>query len=194
LRFHVIWPFAGGWSLTFGRRRAVGIKAPRLMHPDNVRPEETIYIQNRTIAEKAETVTCHELVHAFSVHLRLPGWLNEGLATLAMDTYLGRQLVREDTLKELSNAPNYIPRGSERLRIENPRVLLYQYICGYWQTRYIEESRPGLLRDLFARRPGRKEMEDAIAASYGKEPDVFWKEITGEVTAWFGKNEPGSKK
>ncbi len=188
LRFHVIWPYAGGWFLSYGRRRVVGIKPPHLMQSANVHMGDQFYVPIRSLNEKVETVTCHELAHAFSSHLKLPGWLREGMATLAMDYYLGRPVVREDTLEALSEtSSNYIPQGPGKPTIENPKALLFQYICGYWQTRYIEESRPGLLRSLFAKKLPRNELENEIALGFGKEPGQFWKEINREVRDWFGE-------
>ena len=148
-----IWTHAGGWAIQYGRRRVVGVKPPQLMQIANRSLGEQIFLQDRDISEKAQTVTCHELVHAFTFHLKLPTWLHEGLATLAMEHYLDRRIVREDTLEKLTgNLQASHPSGSVKLGVDKPQALILQYVRGYWLTRYIEETKPELLKALLSKR------------------------------------------
>jgi hypothetical protein len=173
-----IWPYAGGWSLQFGRRRAVGVKPMRLIQVANRRLGEQIFTRDRDLSETVQTVTCHELVHAFTFHLKLPTWLQEGLATLAMEHYLDRRIVREETLENLSH-PSLTPTSSatEKLRVDDPQALISQYVRGYWLTRYIEETRPELLKDLLSKRHRQKVFEEMVASVFGKDQKNFWKYI-----------------
>jgi hypothetical protein len=170
-----IWPYAGGWSLPFGRRRAVGVKPMRLIQTANRGLGEQIFTKNRDLSETVQTVTCHELVHAFTFHLRLPTWLNEGLATLAMEHYLDRRIVREETLENLLHA-SLTPTSSatEKLRMDDPQALISQYVRSYWLTRYIEETRPELLKDLLSMRYKKKELEDKVVSAFGKDQKNIW--------------------
>jgi hypothetical protein len=177
-----IWPYAGGWSLQFGQRRVVGVKPLRLIQMANRRLGEQIFTQKRDLSETVQTVTCHELVHAFTFHLRLPIWLHEGLATLAMEHYLDRRIVRVETLENLRGltlTPN--SSATEKLRVDDPQALISQYVRGYWLTRYIEETRPELLKDLLSERYKQKEFEEMVDSAFGKDQENFWKYIDEEL-------------
>jgi len=52
------WPFAGGWAQRYGKRRAVGIKPPRLIQQADRAMGELIFIQEADISEKMQHVTC----------------------------------------------------------------------------------------------------------------------------------------
>jgi hypothetical protein len=176
-----IWPYAGGWSLPFGRRRAVGVKPPRLIQMANRGLGEQIFTQKRDLSETVQTITCHELVHAFTFHLRLPAWLHEGLATLAMEHYLDRRIVREETLENLLHqAPADRRNRAKKLRVDEPQALVTLYVCGYWLTRYIEETRPELLKDLLSKRYKNKEFEEKVASAFGREQKNIWKIVYEE--------------
>lgn len=63
--------------------------------------------------------------------------------------------------------------------------MVYLYARGYWLTRYVEETQPGLLKDLLSRRRGHTELESEIAAAYRQECEAFWREIDGTLVAHF---------
>jgi len=183
-RASTIWPYAGGWALVFGRRRVVGVKPPRLLQTSNTNIGEQIFVAGLDPSDKVQSITCHELTHAFTFHLKLPTWLNEGLATLAMEHYLDRRIVREENLETLAAHP---PARSGRgiPRVDNPQALITVYARGYWLTRFIEETRPELLRDLLSKRRGQKELEEKVASAFGKDRESFWKEIDGDLRSRF---------
>lgn len=183
-RARAIWPYSGGWTVSFGKRRAVGIKPPRLIQSGNRSIGDSVFTRDRDLTEIVQTITCHELVHAFTGHLRLPAWLHEGLATLAMEDYLGRRIVRNDTLASLTGAP-YTGRPNDRMAAGQPQQLVVQFARGYWLTRYIDETRPDLLRTLLAERCRRDDLDEMLAAAYGKNRQAFWQQIDGEVIAYF---------
>ena len=68
--------------------------------------------------------------------------------------------------------------------------MVYLYVRGYWLTRYIEETRPELLKSLLARRYSHNELEGKIAAAYAMERQRFWGEIDGTLAAHFKQKEP----
>lgn len=79
----------------------------------------------------------------------MTSWLHEGLATLAMEHYLDRRIVRVETLENLLRlSPTHNGGGMEKLRVDDPQALISQYVRGYWLTRYIEETRPELLPEF----------------------------------------------
>ena len=175
------WPHAGGWFLPFGRRRAVGVKPPRLIQMANRGLGEQIFTQKRDLSETVQTITCHELVHAFTFHLRLSAWLYEGLATLAMEHYLDRRIVRKETLENLLHQVTADRRNrAKKLRVDEPQALVTLYVCGYWLTRYIEETRPELLKDLLLKRYKNKEFEEKVASALGKEQNNIWEIVYEE--------------
>jgi hypothetical protein len=184
-----IWPYAGGWAVSYGKRRVVGIKPPRLIQAADRSLGEQIFNRGRDLIETVQTVTCHELVHAFTFHLRLPTWLHEGLATLAMELFLERRLVREETLENLVLVSrNHSSTGREKLRMEQPRRLISQYARGYWLVRFIDETRPELLQDLLSERQSQSELEGRLASAYGKDRKSFWRELDSELKARFQKS------
>lgn len=178
-----IWPYAGGWSLQLGRRRVVGVKPPRLIQAGNRSLGEQLFNPERDFNEKVQTVTCHELTHAFTFHLKLPTWLQEGLATLAMDYYLNRCNVRSETLERLDDFPARGQPGNQRLKVTRPQVMIDLYARGYWLTRYIDETRPDMMKEILSRRHTHKELVKKIATAYRKNVSSFWPDMMTEVKA-----------
>jgi hypothetical protein len=186
-RIRKLWPLAGGWAQSYGRRRAVGVKPPRLLQLADRRMGERIFIEEGTLDEKVQRITCHELTHAFTSHLRLPPWLQEGLAMVMVDRCFERPTVRPETLALLDPSPGrQSTRGDQKLRIEDEGASITLYARGYWLTRYLEETRPGLLKELLARRYRQDELEGQIASAYGKRPEEFWGEVDGVLSSHFG--------
>ena len=186
LRATTIWPFSGGWSFSYGRRQIVEVKPARLIQAGDRSIGGQFFTQDRDLNETVQTITCHELVHAFTSHLKLPAWLNEGLATLAMEYYLGGRLVRKETIDHLTSFPSKeIGRRRGRVQTKDREALLYMYARGYWLARYIDETRPELMKSLLAKRLKPDELEEKLASEYEKKRDSFWMEIDGELISYF---------
>lgn len=62
--------------------------------------------------------------------------------------------------------------------------LLLLYVRGYWLTRYLEETRPALVKALLAERLSREELEETVAAAYGKDRERFWRELDRELATY----------
>jgi hypothetical protein len=194
-RVRKVWKFAGGWAQRYGARRAVGVKPPRLMQPAETGMGNRIFIE-RDLSEKVQHVTCHELVHAFAAHLRLPMWLNEGLAMLTVDRYHGAPTVRDDTIDSLSGpSPGARPSGYRKARSADADALVRHYVRGYWLTRFVEDTKPELMKDLLSRRHSHGEIEDKTAGAFGMRTEQFWKEIDSVIVSHFtrprGTNDVG---
>jgi hypothetical protein len=79
--------------------------------------------------------------------------------------------------------------GREKLRVGDQDALVYQYVRAYWLTRYLEETRPGLLKGLLSRRYSHDELESQVATAYGKEREEFWNEIDENLVSHFTRKE-----
>lgn len=177
-----LWRVAGGWAQQLGKRRMVGVKPPRLIQTSDSGLGARIFVPELDMARKAEQITCHELTHAATAHLKLPAWLNEGLAMLTVDRFVGQPTVKAETAAALAHAPD-MPR-SRRLP-QDPDALVYVYVRGYWLTRYFEETQPGILKGLLTRRYPHAELENRIAAAYKMEQAIFWRDLDKTVAAYF---------
>ena len=177
-----LWQAAGGWAQPLGRRRMVGVKPPRLIQTSDSGLGARIFMPETDMARKAEQITCHELTHAATAHLKLPSWLNEGLAMLTVDRFVGSRTVQAETVAALAHASDL--SRSRRLP-QDPDALVYVYVRGYWLTRYFEETRPGLLKSLLTQRHTPAELENRIAAPYGIEQATFLRDLDRTVAAYF---------
>jgi hypothetical protein len=185
-RANKTWPLAGGWEQRYGQRRAVGVKPPRLLRLADKSIGDRFFVRRENVDEKVQSITCHELTHAFTSHLQLPTWLKEGLAVLMVDKFFEEVTVRYETIEVLERSPDkYNPGGRQKLRVEEEDALVNVYVRGYWLTRYIEETQPGLLKDLLSRRYQHDELEGKIATAYGKRLAGFWREIDEVLVSHF---------
>jgi hypothetical protein len=181
-----IWPLAGGWEQRYGQRRAVGVKPPRLLRLADRKMGDRIFVRREDVSENVQSITCHELTHAFTSHLQLPTWLNEGLAMVTVDKFFEESTVRRETLEMIEHSSDkQSPRRRQKPRVEDENALVYLYVRGYWLTRYIDETRPDLLKDLLSRRYRHDELEGKIAAAYGVKLEKFWSEIDGLLVSHF---------
>jgi hypothetical protein len=186
------WPYAGGWVQQFGRRRAVGIKPPRLIMVGHGDIGDRIFVPAEGPDEKTRQVACHELTHGFASHLKLPSWLYEGIAMVAVDELVGAPTVRADTIAALADSSREkSPERGGRLRVDDKEAFAYHYVRGYWITRYLKDTRLELLQDLLKERQAHEALEKALAESLGLDRDTFWQEIDGIVTAHYAPRQNG---
>lgn len=185
-----LWQFAGGWVQRFGSRLAVGVKPPRLIVKSDRRMGERIFLKEEHPETKVEHITCHELTHAYSAHLRPPAWFNEGLAMRMVDKYFEKCTVREDTLDLLAQAPRKdIAKRYRFLSRQDQEALVNLYVRAYWLTRYLETGYPDLFKDLLTRRYSRTELEAKVAQAMDLPADAFWSNIDQRLIAHF-RTEP----
>ena len=108
-------------------------------------------------------IICHELTHAFTSHLRLPLWLNEGLAMLAVDQFLGCNTVKPASLELLKDNPQAAFRASYRnLVAQPPELVAAQYAFGYWLTRYVHQQNPDALADILNKPRRNKQLKQRV--------------------------------
>jgi len=157
---------------------AIAVKPPRLLAPDELAIElhqqfgGRMFVEEHDTRVKVQQVSCHELAHACSAHLRLPTWLNEGIAILTVDRYMGRPTIRPETLAILRDfVPKTAPLSYRALSNQGAEAIVYHSLRGYWLVRYMEAQYPGLLRLLFSRHSDGSEIEQTIIRKHALEPD-----------------------
>jgi hypothetical protein len=184
-----LWRYAGGWAQRFGGRQAVGIKPPRLMKAADRSIGQLIYIPEEDFTEKVRHVTCHELTHACAAHLKLPSWLNEGLAMLTVDRFFGRPTIRPETLEGLQQTPRR-PAHAARLNPSDKKAIARYYARGYWIVRMLTEIDQQAMRGLLRARRSRNEVEDRIAAIVALDRKSLWREMDRLVLSHFSVAAP----
>ena len=181
-----MWSYSAGWTQRYGKRVAIGVKPPRLLEQSDRSIGARIFVEETDTRVKVQHVTCHELVHACSAHLRLPAWLNEGIATVTVDRFLGYPTIREETLGLIGDhEPKGSPPTYRALSRMSGEAIAYHGVRGYWLVRYLEEKYPGLLRHLFSQGQDGPSIERALITQLGREPERSWTEIDGAVVDHF---------
>ena len=180
------WLIAAGWALPFGKRRFIGIKTPRLIQLSDRSMGSRIFIHNDDLDVKVQHTTCHELTHACAAHLKLPAWLNEGLAMFTVDHYAGEMTVRQDTLEILRHSSEKPSTASyQRINYKDQNTVIYTVVRGYWIIRYFEDTHPGFLKELLTSRLSHQMVEHRLASALGLSRDEFWRSIDRMITSYF---------
>ena len=142
-----IFKLAGGWNLPWPGAPAVGVKPPRLRLKREESLGRYLFVPVDDPDEKTRQLTCHELTHAFTSHLKLPVWLNEGLAMRAVDHLIGGESMLPET-KEIAADSN--PPVAPLVRI---------YADAYWRVRALDESHHDELCSLLEKRRSAREIQ-----------------------------------
>jgi hypothetical protein len=181
-----MWPISAGWTQRYGRRTAIGIKPPRLLDVSDKSVGVHMFVEEKEPIAKIRHLACHELTHAASAHLRLPTWLNEGLATVTVDRFLGKVTIRQESLNLLQRVqPKAPPPSYRNLHRFRGETLAYHAVRGYWIVRLLEESHPGFVRSLLTSRQSAAWIERQVAEQLSVQPAALWRDIDDLVTARF---------
>ena len=185
-RVRRMWPISAGWTQRYGRRTAIGIKPPRLLDVSDKSVGVHMYVEEMDPVAKVRHLACHELTHAASAHLRLPAWLNEGLAAVSVDRFMGKPTIRDDSLGLLQRIqPKTAPPAYRSMMRFQAETLAYHAVRGYWIVRLLEESHLGFVRSLLTSRQSAAWIERQVAEQLSVEPSRLWQEIDDRVTAHF---------
>ncbi len=188
-----IWKVSGGWTLRGRKNPACGVKTPEMIQKISESPDsmgKEIFNDVPDMVERAKNFACHEMVHAFSSHLLLPLWLNEGIAQVTVDKWRGETTVPDGSISYL-NQENKGGKPSEYSDIKGKerQNLIYQFLRGYWLTRYIMETHPQLIRETMAKGKIGKAAEKTILNHLAQKMDFaveeFWQKIDGVVVEYF---------
>jgi hypothetical protein len=186
------WPYSAAWTQRYGRRVAIGVKPPRLLAESDRTIGVRMFVEETDMKVNVQHVTCHELVHACSAHLRLPTWLNEGIATLTANRFLGRPTIRQETLEFMRGfVPKAAPPTYRKLSRMGVEAIAYHGMRAYWLVRYLEEKRPGFLRQMFSRRQDARAIEREMVTELRMEPESFWSEIDSVIVGHFERKGVG---
>jgi len=180
------WPYSAGWTQRYGSRVAIGIKPPRLLETSDKSVGVHIFVEEMDAIAKIRHLTCHELIHAASAHLRLPPWLNEGLAALSVDRFMGKPTIRADSLELIKRTrPKGAPPSYRAMAALRDETLAYHAVRGYWIVRLLEDAHPGFLRTLLASRQEHRAIEQRVARQLDLRPERFWLEIDDVTVEYF---------
>lgn len=102
--------------------------------------------------EYLKSIYAHELTHAFSNKLKLPQWLNEGIALYTSEDVLNDRIVSKNSLELLNKESTKI--NISRLIIDSEIKMAYTYIKGYWTIKYLNEIYPGFIKRVFKKYNG----------------------------------------
>ena len=187
-----MWPYSAAWTQKYGRKVAIGVKPPHLLEQSDRSIGTRILVKEEDMTVNVQNVTCHELVHACSAHLRLPAWLNEGIAVFTVDQFSGKQTIRQDTLELVRDfLPKAPPPTYRRLSRMAGDAIAYHGVRGYWLVRYLEERHPGFLRKMFSFPRDAKTIEREMASELKLAAETFWKDIDGVMVEYFEKRGGG---
>ena len=161
------WPKLTGW--TAPHCPTCVVKTPALVELSGRKTGSKMYIQETNSGNIVQVAICHELVHAFSIHLNLPVWLNEGIAMYTADKFAGKTTVKTETLKIIEDYPHK-NRSTSYTNLMNgdDDSIIYNYVRGYWLTRYLEHNYPGFIRSLLVNRPSKRKIEASSPEFVGK--------------------------
>ncbi len=186
LRMKRQWPLIAGWTFQFRNRPTIGVKPPALLAQSDTRIGSQIYLKEQDLEKKVKFALCHELTHAFAAALRLPLWLNEGLAMVTVDHFAQSPTIRPETISLLGRTVvNIRPATYRTLMRGNAESIVYNYARSYWIVRFLEDCHPGLIKRLLVKRRSAREIERQVSLALGFPPNQLWMRIDELVTKHF---------
>jgi hypothetical protein len=186
IRARRTWPISAAWTLRYGKRVAIGVKPPRLLEQVDRRFGARMFVEEKDMPTNLRRVVCHELTHACSAHLRLPAWLNEGIAAVTVDRFAARRTILIETLDLIRDHwPKTPPPSYRVLSRINGEDFVYHAVRGYWIVAFIEDKCPGFLKRKFSQDSQAGSIEQEIAIELGMKPESFWREIDAAVSDHF---------
>ncbi len=180
------WHYSGGWSQRYGKRQVVGIKTPRLIGQTHEPIGESIFTKEVNLEQKVLSIVCHELTHAFSSHLQLPPWMNEGLAMVSVDRCLGRRTVLYETL-QLLDGGDQADMSADKINLsaQTREEIVLLYVRGYWLTRFLADTHQDMINTLLKEPRSPQELEGLIAERLKVSQNSFWQEIDQLLVATY---------
>lgn len=183
-RVHQMWETTGGWNLPSKEGPLIGIKSAHLIQLGDPEISKQIFIDEADPYRKVQQVTCHELTHAFTSHLKFPMWLREGLAMLVADRFFERPTVKWESLDLLKGEYQQF-EPEEYKDIKDDDFVAFLYGRGYWLTRYLAEKKPEILREILQDQHENPELEAKIAVALGIDPEDLWDEVNSFLLDYY---------
>lgn len=180
------WRTTGGCMTNFLAYPAICIKPPREIKQSDRSVGKQLFVDEPKRTGKLRNVVCHELTHAFTCKHRLPMWMNEGLAMLTAEKFLGYQTVQPATLRAIQQrAGNNAPVAYSQFRYLQGADIAYQYARGYWITRYLHEVYPAVIPTLLTQAASRESCTSRMLAALETTYQQFWQDIDMKLVAHF---------
>lgn len=146
-RDRAVWDNSAACALSLRRRGVVLLKPPHAWKPSGIGTRLFVPCNQQ---EQLRRNLCHEVTHIVTAHLKLPFWLNEGLAMLATDEFAGMETVKPETRPFLHARREPLQDTSALSRLTADEWLT-AYAQAYWMTRTLAEKHPTLLRERLIR-------------------------------------------
>ena len=173
-----LWPRVGGLTEPYQSSPAIGIKPPRLQETADRSLSEQYMLHEPDVSTRLRGMLCHELMHAFTAHLSLPMWLNEGLALLSVERFLKKPIIRPDAAALLKpRGEGKPPSNYRRISHLDNGQLAYDYARAYYITRLLDETQAPFLRDLLAERRKDDDIRRLIGRRLPIRRRCFWQDI-----------------
>ncbi|MBT3193726.1 MAG: hypothetical protein HN341_14360 [Verrucomicrobia bacterium] len=185
------WHLFPAWTQRYRDRPTIGIKPRGLFEKTDRHVSLMILNQEESIDRRIESTFCHELVHAQSAHLKLPMWLDEGIAMLTQDAYLGHPLLRPESLQLVQDhKPKRPPVSYRKLPGQPKGDIAYHYARAYWLTRFLNGRHPHVLREILSRRMRHGSIDRLVARELGVPRRKQWQEIDGLAVQSLTESRP----
>ncbi len=186
--FHVqrVWSFSGGWFQRYRKKLVIGIKSIGQLAKLDTSIGKKIFVDEDDLRKKLENIACHEITHAFSCHLKLPLWLNEGIAMVTVDALRGKPTVKNSSLDLLKPAARQrAPLKYRKILNAEKDVIAYHYARGYWITRFLLDTQSGLMKEVLNKKLRYQQLEKMIASGFNTSTKNFWRKIDQMVIEHF---------
>jgi hypothetical protein len=113
-------------------------------------------------------------------------WLNEGIATVAVDRYLDKDTIHAETLELLREyQPKTSPATYRHLSCMQAEAIVYHTTRGYWLTRYIYDKHPDFIKRLLSKRRSSEKIKRLMAEELNIDPQTFWLKIDDVLADYF---------
>lgn len=126
------------------------------------------------VSRATDALTGHwglPVAHAFTAHLRLAPWVNEGVAMRAVDHMAGAPTVLDETAELVVRDVRLLgSRAFRRATRRDPSRLLEVYARGYWAVRRLEEHDAEALLDILHGRVTGRERMKLLASTLATRP------------------------
>jgi hypothetical protein len=187
-RYTRYWEISAGWSMGYWNRPTIGIKPPHILQEADTEVGSKVFIEVEEMDQRVKMTTCHELVHAASVHLRLPMWLNEGLAMLTVEKYQEMLTVKTESLALVESGDSKVRPESYRILTRlDPQGIATQYARCYWFTRYLDEEHPDMLKGFLEKRLPLRVLNTRAAEALEVPVDELFYSLDRTVVEHFGE-------
>jgi len=186
-----VWQWAAGLCYSSEKKIIIGVKPLWLLEKSDKSLGEKIYVKIPELQNYLEHIICHEMAHAFCSFLKLPSWINEGMAMMTAEQYYGVATVKKETLQSLdpSAKESYFKKYPDLSGVK--KKYFYRYVLGYWFVKYLLEKHPEFLREMLEKKEKQKTIKEKIASELDISLDDFYRELHQKLFKHFQTQADG---